>query len=206
VSGLPHGPAGDVPAVSVPDIRDYQKINAELRRLLDEGHPIVELAGVNRQRLLISGLVGQWHASIVVVGNPGPELAAELDAPHLRIHVMGSVADGVARGMKAGRVIVAGQAGDGSGYSLRGGGLLIEGAAGHRTGLMMSGGTIIVRGGVGRLVAERQIGGTIFVADPIASPLDRRGASNGRLIRVGGGLPVDEYQRALREFDIEVNT
>lgn len=189
--------------MSVPDIRDYQKINAELRRLLDEGHPVIELVGVNRQRLLVSGLSGGWQAVIVVVGNPGPELAAALNAPGLRVNVMGSVADGVARGMNAGRVVVAGQAGDGAGYAMSGGGLLIEGTAGHRTGLMMSGGTLIVRGGAGRLVAERQSGGTVFIPASIEAFHDRRGASGGRLIRVSPGEKVDEYQAALREFDIE---
>ena len=84
----------DVPVVSIPDIRDYQKINAELVALLDAGHRRVRLAGAEGQRLLGSGLRGAWNALIDLEGLAGTELAAALDAPGLTIVCRGPAADG----------------------------------------------------------------------------------------------------------------
>ena len=76
-------PAGDDdPVIVVPEVRDYTKINAELTRLLDAGHRRVRLAGVDGQRLLARGLRGDWSAEVIVEGNAGPELAADLIAPN----------------------------------------------------------------------------------------------------------------------------
>ncbi len=60
------------PVVSIPDIRDYQRINAELAQLLDAGHPRVLLAGAEGQRLLVAGLAGAWSATVEVEGRAGP--------------------------------------------------------------------------------------------------------------------------------------
>ena len=86
------------PVVSIPDIREYPRINAELKQRLDEGHPRVVLAGAEGQRLLTAGLAGNWDAIVEIEGNAGPEVAAGLDAPKLMIVCHGSAGDGAARG------------------------------------------------------------------------------------------------------------
>ena len=89
------------PPIVVPELRDYQQINAELVRRLNLGQPHVRLEGVEGQRLLVSRLAGAWQAVIEVDGNAGPELAAELDAPGLTVVCRGSAADGAGRGLVA---------------------------------------------------------------------------------------------------------
>jgi methylamine---glutamate N-methyltransferase subunit B len=88
------GGGQEPPTLPIPEIRDYQKINAELVALLDEGHRLVRLEGAEGQRLLASGLAGSWDAVIEIVGRTGPEVAANLDAPGLMIVARGSMADG----------------------------------------------------------------------------------------------------------------
>ncbi len=80
------------PSLSIPEIRDYQKINAELVALLDQGHRLVRLEGAEGQRLLASGLSGSWQAVVEIVGQTGPEVAADLDAPDLVIVARGPTA------------------------------------------------------------------------------------------------------------------
>jgi glutamate synthase domain-containing protein 3 len=151
------------PTLVIPEIRDYQKINAEL------------------VALLASGLVGSWEATIEIIGRTGPEAVAGLDAPGLTVLACGPTADGAARGLKAGRVIVVGDAGDGAGYAQSDGLLVITGSAGHRTALAQSGGIIAVLGSVGRLASDRQSGGRLFVAGEVG-PHQGRGRRGGRLL------------------------
>ncbi|WZO96319.1 glutamate synthase [Isosphaeraceae bacterium EP7] len=176
---MPHA-EGD--ALVVPDIRDYQRINAELTRLLDSGSPRVRLVGVERQRLLAAGLAGAWKAVIEVEGNAGPELGAGLNAPGLTVLCRGDAADGVARSMKAGRVVVLGSATDAPGYDQRGGTLIIAGDAGHRAGLNCQGGSQLYRGRVGRLLGERQSGGVIYAPLGSVGPHSGRGRTGGDLV------------------------
>jgi glutamate synthase domain-containing protein 3 len=168
--------------ISVPEIRDFDRINAELIQRLDFGARRIVLAGVGGQRLLASRLVGSWDALIEVEGNAGPELAAELDAPGLTVVVRGNVADGAGRGLVAGRLIVTGSASDGLGYTQTGGTIVVHGSAGHRAGLMQAGGSLIIVGAVGRLAAERQTGGVLIVHRGRLGPHERRGATGGRMV------------------------
>ncbi len=156
-----------IAVVRVDEIRDYARINAEVARLLQSGVSRVRLARCGGQRLLLYGLRSNRGCRIEVEGDVGPEFAAELDAADVRVYVEGSVADGVARGMRNGAVLVAGNAGDVAGYAMAGGTLAIAGSAGHRTGLDMTGGLIAVHRGAGRLAGERRRGGTIQIAGAV---------------------------------------
>ena len=185
----------DAPEISVPDIRDYERINAEAARLLDGGAPLVRLVGVQGQRLLLWGLAGPWTATIEVEGSPGPEFAAELNAPNLTIVCGGSTADAPGRGLKAGRLRIQGRAGDAAGYGQSGGIIAVLGPAGHRAGLMMAGGVLALAGGAGRLAGERQSGGLILLKGS-ESAHRSRGQSGGRLILFDPG-PISSEDLAV---------
>ena len=190
----------DPPRLAIPEIRDYQKINAELVALLDRGHRHVRLEGAEGQRLLASGLSGGWDAVVEIVGRTGPELAANLDAPGLTVVARGPTADGAGRGLKRGRVIVLGDSGDGAGYAQSGGLLVIAGSAGHRAGLRQSGGSLVVVGTCGRLAADRQSGGRFFVDRRTLGPHDGRGRVGGRLIDLAESATLEgEDASAWRE-------
>ena len=62
----PSAPDRLVPVVAIPEIRDFERINAELVRYLDTGHGKVRLAGAEGQRLLVAGLAGGWNAVVEV--------------------------------------------------------------------------------------------------------------------------------------------
>jgi methylamine---glutamate N-methyltransferase subunit B len=182
------------PSLPIPEIRDYQKINAELVALLDEGHRLVRLEGAEGQRLLASGLSGSWQAVVEIVGRTGPELAANLEAPGLVIVAKGSTADGAGRGLRGGRILVLGDAGDASGYDQSGGILVIAGSSGHRAGLTQSGGALAILGKTGRLASDRQSGGRLFVVRGQLGPHPGRGRRGGRLIELpdSTGLDLDD--------------
>jgi methylamine---glutamate N-methyltransferase subunit B len=191
------GQAPPIPSLSIPEIRDYQKINAELVALLDRGHRLIRLEGAEGQRLLASGLRGQWNAVVEIVGPTGPEVAANLDATGLTVIAKGSTADGAARGLKSGRIIILGDAGDASGYEQSGGILVITGSAGHRGGLAQSGGILAILGSTGRLACDRQSGGRLFLPGGTRGPNAGRGRQGGRLIdRFGPDRLDDEDKEA----------
>lgn len=171
-----------VPVISVPDIRDFWLINRSVERLLDQGHSLIRLVGVERQRLLLSQLHGDWPGRIVVEGNPGPEFAAEFDCPNIVIDCHGSTSDGAARAMGAGCVLIRGRGGDALGLNLRGGIVMVLGDAGERLGLEMVDGVLGVAGSIGRLLGERQRGGRILIMQQATrGPFVRHGAVGGIL-------------------------
>jgi glutamate synthase domain-containing protein 3 len=204
-ASAPGESAGGDATLSVPEIRDYEQINKELARLLDEGVTHVVLAGVEGQRLLAAGLRGGWSATIVVDGHAGPELAAGVDAPALTIHCRGRADDGAGRGLAAGLVLIDGDAGDGLGYTQRGGTIVVRGDAGHRPGLMQSGGSLVVLGTLGRLAGERQSGGLLVARRGRLGPHAGRGRLGGRVILLepGQDLPTADpaaLEAALRSL------
>ena len=168
---------------SVPEIRDYRAINGELVRSLDQGISRFRLIGVNGHRLLVSGLVGPWNAVIEVVGDAGPEVAADMDAPGITVVCRGSAADGGAARLKAGRVLVLGSAGPAFGYTLRGGLAMVVGAVGPRAGLRQVGGDLILLGPAGAMAGERQLGGRIFTHSDLGYHI-ARGRQGGRFIHM----------------------
>ncbi len=181
--------------LTVPEIRDFDRINAEVAQRLNDGVAHIILAGVDRQRLLCLRLQGPWTAIIEVQGNAGPELAAEMNAPGLTVLAHGNAADGVGRGLIAGRIILTGSVGDGVGYCQRGGTILIRGDAGHRAGLMQSGGNLLVLGSVGRLAGERQSGGVFVYQSGHASAHEGHGRRGGRLISFPVASSIGEDDR-----------
>lgn len=183
------------PRLMIPEIRDYQRINAALVALLDRGHPRVCLDGAEGQRLLASGLRGNWSATVEIVGRTGPETAANLDAPGLTVIANGPTADGVGQGLAAGRILIRGDAGDVSGYAQSGGLLVVLGSAGHRSGLWQSGGILAILGEVGRLAGECQSGGRFFLPSAPIGPHASRGQTGGRVIadEVEGPIDPDDH-------------
>lgn len=149
--------------IVVPEVRDYQRITAQVVHSLDAGATLVRLVGVDRQRLLLAGLAGPWQAIIVVEGASGPELAAGLNAPGLTILATSDVDDGAAARLREGRVLVIGRADDGLATGMTGGLVVVLGGAGHRAGLRQRGGRILIRGDVGRLAGDRRTGGVLDV-------------------------------------------
>jgi glutamate synthase domain-containing protein 3 len=174
----------DDSVLSIPEIRDYHRINAELVQRLDEGQKHVRLVGAERQRLLLAELSGAWTATVEIEGETGPELAAALNAPGLTVVARGPSADGAARGFRAGRLILLGAAGDALGYGMEGGTVLANEGAGHRAGLDQRGGVLLIRGPVGRLAGERQGGGRLFVSSQQIGPHSGHGRRGGTLLRL----------------------
>jgi glutamate synthase domain-containing protein 3 len=191
------------PTVSIPDIRDYHLINAELVHRLDEGHAHVRLVGAEGQRLLAAGLAGSWRAVVEVEGHAGPELAAGLDAPGLTLVCRGAAGDGAARGLRAGLVMIGGDVGAAVGYAMDGGAVLVAGASGPRAGLNQAGGDLILLGRVGALAGERQSGGRLFAVGSLLGPHAGRGHRGGALLRLAArddlatGLEPDDARAAL---------
>ncbi len=203
--------SADPPAavVSIPEVREYPRINAEVVRHLDAGHARVVLAGAGGHRLLLHGLTGAWNAVVEVEGHAGPELAAELNAPGLTVVCRGPVADGAARDLREGRVVILGNAGDALACSQRGGAVLVVGSSGHRAGLGQVGGSLVLLGAVGRLAGERQSGGRLWAVDGQVGPHSRRGQRGGRLILIvpegdgtSGMVPADAeaFSSLMRTF------
>ncbi len=168
--------------LSVPEIRDYQRINSQVAQWLDAGHRRVTLSGVEGQRLLLAGLSGNWPAVIEVEGRAGPELAANLDAPNLIVVARGDVADGAGRGLRAGHLLIFGDAGAAVAYRQSGGLIAVTGQAGPRAGLELSGGLLVISGTAGLLAAERQSGGWIVLLSQSLSPHAGRGQRGGCLL------------------------
>jgi glutamate synthase domain-containing protein 3 len=180
-----------VAVVSIPEIREYPRINAEVVRHLDAGHARVLLTGAGGHRLLLSGLAGAWDAVVEIEGHAGPELAADMDAPGLTVVCRGPVADGAARDLRAGRIAILGDAGDATAYSQRGGAVLVAGSAGHRAGLGQAGGSLVLLGEVGRLAGERQGGGRLWAAEGKLGPHAGRARRGGAFIRIAPDADAD---------------
>ena len=194
--GREAGP-GVVPVLSVPEIRDYQRINAELTVLLDAGHRLIRLVGVERQRLLVAGLRGRWDAVVEVEGDAGPELAAGLDAPGLTVVCRGRADDGAGSMLRAGRLIIVGAAGAAAGYAMRGGAVVVAGDAGPRAGLKQSGGVLVLLGDVERLAGDRQSGGILVARANRLGPHSGRGRLGGRFLILLPGVPPESADSAL---------
>ena len=181
-----------VPVILIPEVRDFVRINAEIVGLLNLGHQRIRLEGAEGQRLIAAGLTGGWRGVIEVFGRTGPEFAANLAAPELRIIGHGSTLDGAGRGLRAGLIAISGNAGDGLGAAQSGGTLLVTGTAGHRAGLGQTGGTLAVLGSTGRLAGDRQAGGLFFVGAAGVGLSAGRGQRGGARIAWGDPLQPAE--------------
>jgi glutamate synthase domain-containing protein 3 len=176
------GPALVDSIIAIPELRDYQRINAELVQRLDRGDRRVRLHGAEGQRLLLAGLVGGWSALVEIEGNAGPELAAGLNAPGLTVVARGTSADGAGAGLRSGRLILKNATGDALAMGQEGGAILAAAAAGHRAGLGQRGGVLVLLGPVGRLAGERQAGGWLFAYRDQLGPHTGHGRRGGALL------------------------
>lgn len=195
---------GDIPpapVLVVPEIRDYLRINAELVRLLDAGAPVVRLVGVDGQRLLARGLKGSWRGTVLVEGDAGPELAADLDAPGLIVACTGSARDGAGRGLRAGRLAIAGDADAAVGYDQTGGTIAVGGSVGSRAGLRQRGGLLVIAGSVDRLAGDRQSGGLLIAPSGPVGPFAGHGRTGGRLVGPGR---LDEKSLAILRAEAQL--
>ena len=183
-------PAVPDSVLSVPEIRDYDRINAELVQRLDAGQSYVRLSGAEGQRLLLAGLTGGWSALVEIEGDAGPELAAGLDCPGVTVVARGLTADGAGARLKGGRLILKGDTGDALGAGQEGGVILAARGAGHRAGLGQRGGVLVVLGPLGRLAGERQTGGRMFVPAAQLGPHAGHGRRGGDLLRFESCRPV----------------
>ena len=173
--------------LAVPEIRDYHAINSEIVRHLDAGCRTIRLSGVSGQRLLAAGLAGTWTAVIDVDGAAGPELAAGLDAPGLRVICRGGAGDGGASRLRAGRVLVLGDVGPAFGYAQAGGLTVAAGNSEGRAGLRQAGGDLVLLVQAGPLAGECQSGGRVFAFAGRIGPHAGRGRRGGRFIRLPRG-------------------
>ncbi len=185
-------PAPAAPPIVVPELRDYQQINAEILRRLNLGERHIRLEGVAGQRLLVFRVNGPWNALVELDGHAGPELAAELDAPNLTVVCRGSAADGAGRGLLAGRLLIGGNAGPAVGYFQHGGMIVAAGDAGPRAGLNQQGGDLVLLGKVGALAGERQSGGRLVFRQGLAGAHAGHGRRAGRLIALPSEPPLAE--------------
>src|SRR5271157_4429765 len=167
VESDPASRAAVAPPIVVPELRDYQQINAELVRRLNLGERHVRLEGVDGQRLLVSRMAGAWQALIEVDGNAG-------------------------RGLAAGRLLIGGEAGAAVGYFQRGGLIVAVGDVGPRAGLAQCGGDLVLLGKVGALAGERQAGGRLVFKQGRTGPHAGHGRRAGRLI----ALPPEQLLAA----------
>ena len=194
---MPVEPAGTTPPViMIPEIRDYKRINAELIDLLNRGHRTIRLESAEGQRLIASGLMGTWSATIEIHGWTGPETAANLNAPNLTILANGPSLDGAARGLRAGRVLFSEDVGDAAGACQSGGTLVVSGSSGHRTGLGQAGGHLAIFGASGRLAGERQVGGWIFLRGRPIGPYLGRAGRGGRIVTRFDPEDLDDLDRS----------
>jgi len=150
--------------ISVPELRDYHQINAEVVRRLQRGERRVILEGPAGHRLLLAGLAGPWEAVIEVAGDAGPELAAGLDAPGVVVVCRGASADGAGSGLRAGSVLRLGPSATAVGYGQSGGLIVASGPVGPRAGLGQAGGELVLLGGAGPLAGDRRKGGRFLLA------------------------------------------
>lgn len=186
------GTAAD-PPINVPELRDYQRINAELVHRLNNGQRYVRLEGVERQRLLVCQVAGPWQAVVEIDGDAGPELAAEMDAPGLIVVCRGGSADGAGSRLAAGRLVLLQNSGTALGYFQRGGLIVAREDVGPRAGLNQKGGDLVLLGRSGGLTGERQTGGRLFLKAALSGPNLGRGSAGGRRIdlREDAAAPVD---------------
>lgn len=175
-------------AISVPELRDYHQINAEVVRRLDRGETHVRLEGVERQRLLAARLKGDWNATVELLGDAGPELAAGMDAPGLVVVCRGSSGDGAGSGLCAGAVLLLGPTGTAVGYAQSGGLIVAVGRAGPRAGLRMSGGDLVLLTATGPLAGEGQTGGRLYLPMSDVGPHVGWNARGGQRSRVDAAL------------------
>ncbi|UCF08662.1 MAG: tributyrin esterase [Thermoplasmata archaeon] len=137
--------------------KELRKVNAEIRKILLKGEPVV-VKNAGECYGLASGLrkgvvkiVGDANDYVGTV-NSGAEIIVE-----------GTAGNFLGDNMVSGKIVVAGDAGYGTGMYCYGGKMLITGNAGDFTGTMNKGATIVIGGNVGHDVATYMANGEIII-------------------------------------------
>ena len=168
--------------ILVPEIRDYERINLEIAARLQAGFRRILLQGVEGQRLLVSGLSGDWQGTVILRGRAGPDLGAGLNVPRLTVICEGDVADGVGHSLRGGLILVRGDAGTCAGYGQTGGQIVIEGNAGPRAGINQKGGLLAILGQAGDFAGERRRNGILALFGDRVGKLRDHAATGGRFL------------------------
>jgi glutamate synthase domain-containing protein 3 len=125
--------------------RTASEINAQIVRLMREGHGTIALRNPGAKHSLAVGILNRLNLHIE--GSLGYFGCGLLDGPNVKIR--GRVGWSCAENMMAGTVVIEKNAGSTFGAALRGGDLVCRGDVGSRTGIDMKGGTIVVGGRTG---------------------------------------------------------
>lgn len=147
----------------LPEWRDYEAVTREVVAALNLGTSLVHLTGARGERLLLSGIEGNWHASIRIDGNAGTEFCRAMNSPNLVVYLNGDCGSGPGFGLKSGTVVIGGKAGALVGSQIEGGQIWCLGPAGPRLAHRSRGGMIVVGNALGPLAMDRRISGTLRI-------------------------------------------
>ena len=141
------------------DDRPVSEINAEIRRLLADGHRDVTVRNPGARHNLAVALLQPCH--VLFEGSVGYYCAGLIDGP--TVEVKGSAGWGLGESMLSGHVIVHGNAGNGAGAAMRGGKMIVCGDAAARAGVSMKGGLLLIAGNCGYMAGFMGQKGTLIV-------------------------------------------
>ncbi|MBI4563443.1 MAG: glutamate synthase [Planctomycetes bacterium] len=127
------------------DGRPTREINAEIKRLLAEGHAEIVVKNPAARHNLAVGVV--QPCTLIFEGSVGYYCGGMIDGPH--VEIKGSAGWGLAESMMNGRVVVHGNAGNAAAAAIRGGSVIIHGDAAARAGIAIKGGVVLIEGNCG---------------------------------------------------------
>ncbi|WP_165229913.1 formylmethanofuran dehydrogenase subunit C [Aquisphaera insulae] len=138
---------------------------------------------------------GMTAGDLVVRGDAGPELGAEMAGGTIELH--GSAGPYAGAEMRGGRLVIRGAAGDflgaaypGSRTGMRDGVILVDGTAGDDVGSLMRRGLIAVRGDAGEGLGRSMIAGTVVALGDVGRGLGA-GMKRGSLVLPGLSTPPE---------------
>jgi len=139
---------------------------------------------------------GMSAGKLIVLGNAGPELGAEMVGGAIELE--GSAGDWAGAEIRGGFIRIRGSAGaylgaayPGSRLGMREGVILVEGSAGDEVGSLMRRGLIAIRGAVGAGLGHGMIAGTILVLGDAGRRIGA-GMKRGTLVVPGLSLPPED--------------
>jgi len=124
---------------------DQQTVNAEIRRLMQEGFGTITVRNPGAKHSLGVGILNR--VNLHFDGSLGYFGCGLLDGPN--VTVSGRVGWSCGENMMAGTILIEKNGGSTFGAAIRGGDLVCKGDVGSRTGIDQKGGTIIVGGRAG---------------------------------------------------------
>lgn len=147
----------------LPEWRDSEAVTREVVAALNLGTTLIHLTGARGDRLLLSGMEGDWHASIRIDGNAGTEFCRGLNSPNLFVYLNGDCGSGPGFALKSGTIVIGGKAGAMVGSQIEGGQIWCLGPAGPRLAHRSRGGMIVVGNALGPLAMDRRTSGTLRI-------------------------------------------